>query len=124
MSTKVVDCTRTEWNKRIRDSVDSLLEQAGFAPDSSARHQLACMNFDDTKSRKTDALIDYVLQDDEHNRLTPRVIDIAFSAFMVAKSGKNKDDGGAFDWFNDTRPMVLQQLEKIRKDLANDRGTV
>jgi len=81
------------------------------------------MNFDDTKSRKTDVLIDYVLQDDEHNRLTPRVIDIAFSAFMAAKSGKNKDDGGACDWFNDTRPMVLQQLEKIRKDLANDRGT-
>lgn len=123
MSTKVVDCTRTEWNKRIRDSVDSLLEQAGFAPDSSARHQLACMNFDDTKSRKADVLIDYVLQDDEHNRLTPRVIDIAFSAFMAAKSGKNKDDGGSCDWFNDTRPMVLQQLEKIRTDLANDRST-
>ena len=123
MSTKVVDCTRTEWNKRIRDSVDSLLEQAGFAPDSSARHQLACMNFDDTKSRKADVLIDYVLQDDEHNRLTPRVIDIAFSAFMAAKSGKNKDDSGSCDWFNDTRPMILQQLEKIRTDLANDRST-
>lgn len=34
------------WNKRIRDSVDLLLAQAGYAPDSSARHQLACMNFD------------------------------------------------------------------------------
>ena len=35
-----------EWNKNIRDSVDKLLEQAGYAEDSSARHQLAMMNFD------------------------------------------------------------------------------
>ena len=34
------------WNKAIRDSVDSLLDQAGYQPDSSARHQLAMMNFD------------------------------------------------------------------------------
>jgi hypothetical protein len=36
----------SDWNKRIRDSVDSLLEQAGYAGDSSARHGLACMNFE------------------------------------------------------------------------------
>ena len=35
-----------EWNKNIRDSVDKLLEQAGYAEDSSARHQLSMMNFD------------------------------------------------------------------------------
>ncbi len=35
-----------EWNRTIRDSVDSLLKEAGYAEDSSARHQLACMNFD------------------------------------------------------------------------------
>ncbi len=34
------------WNKSIRDSVDSLLAQAGFEPDSSVRHQLAMMNFE------------------------------------------------------------------------------
>jgi hypothetical protein len=34
------------WNKRIIESVDSLLAQAGFEPDSSVRHQLAMMNFD------------------------------------------------------------------------------
>ena len=38
--------TAPNWNKRIRDSVDSLLAHAGYAEDSSARHQLACMNFD------------------------------------------------------------------------------
>jgi len=34
------------WNRSIRDSVDSLLRQAGYAEDSSVRHQLACMDFD------------------------------------------------------------------------------
>jgi hypothetical protein len=34
------------WNKQIRDSVDSLLEQAGYQPDSSARNALSMMNFD------------------------------------------------------------------------------
>ncbi len=60
----------------------------------------------------------YILQDDLHNRLTPRVVDIAYSAFMIGRSGKNKDDGGPCDWFNDTKPMVMEQLAKIRKDLA------
>jgi hypothetical protein len=36
----------SDWNRRIRDSVDSLLAQAGMAEDCSVRHQLACMNFD------------------------------------------------------------------------------
>ena len=65
-------------------------------------------------------LVDYVLQDDIHNRLTPRVVDIAYSAFMIAKSGKNKDDGGPCDWFNDTKPMVMEQLAKIQKHLAEE----
>lgn len=60
----------------------------------------------------------YILQDDLHNRLTPRVVDIAYSAFMSGRTGKNKDDGGHCDWFNDTKPMVMEQLAKIRKDLA------
>jgi hypothetical protein len=34
------------WNKQIRDSVDSLLEQAGYQPNSSARNALSMMNFD------------------------------------------------------------------------------
>jgi len=36
----------SDWNRSIRDSVDSLLCQAGFDEDSSVRHQLAMMNFD------------------------------------------------------------------------------
>jgi hypothetical protein len=63
-------------------------------------------------------LVDYILQDSTNNRLTPRVVDIAYSAFMAGATGKNKDDGGPCDWFNDTKPMVSEQLAKIRKDLA------
>jgi hypothetical protein len=46
------------WNKSIRDSVDSLLEQAGYQPDSSARHQLAMMNFDATSPQRKPLTID------------------------------------------------------------------
>lgn len=61
----------------------------------------------------------YVLQDKLHNRLTPRVIDIAYTAFMQAKR-PNDDDGGASDWFNDTRPMVRELIAKLRKDLIEE----
>ena len=37
---------RVAWNRRIRDAVDALLEQAGYQPDSSLRNSLGCMNFD------------------------------------------------------------------------------
>ena len=63
----------------------------------------------------------YALQDDLHNRLTPRVIDIAYSAFMQAKQ-PNKEDGGASDWFNDTKPMVNELIAKLRKDLVEEFG--
>ena len=33
------------WNKNIRDRVDSLLAEAGYQPDSSARNALSMMNF-------------------------------------------------------------------------------
>lgn len=74
---------------------------------------------------KINNLVDYILQDDVHNRLTPRVVDTAYSAFMIGRCGKNKDDGGPCDWFNDTNPMVLEQLEqlaKIKKDMKEEDG--
>lgn len=68
------------------------------------------------------ALVDYVLQDDLHNRLTPRVVDIAYSAFMLGRRGKNKDDGGPCDWVNDTKPMVDAKIAEIRAALARLKG--
>lgn len=61
-------------------------------------------------------LLEYVLQDDLYNRLTPRVIDIAYTAFSLAKS-PNGEYGGPSDWFNDTKPMVNVAISKLRKDL-------
>ena len=66
-------------------------------------------------------LLAYVLQDDIHNRLTPRVIDITYTAFMLAKR-PNTEDGGASDWFNDTKPAITKLIEKLRKDLIKDRA--
>ena len=40
------DIMKLGLNKKIRDSVDSLLEQAGYQLDSSARNALSMMNFD------------------------------------------------------------------------------
>jgi hypothetical protein len=76
----------------------------------------------DDMAGKVAALIDYVLQGDLHNRLTPRVVDIAYSAFMSGRSGKNKDDGGPCDWFNDTKPMVNEQIAKIRAAITAMKG--
>lgn len=64
-------------------------------------------------------LIDYVLQDNLHNRLTPRVVDIAYSAFASGRGGRS-EDGEPCDWFNDTKPRVVAWIDKIKKDLAEE----
>lgn len=64
-------------------------------------------------------LIDYVLQDNLHNRLTPRVVDIAYSAFVSGRGGRS-EDGELCDWFNDTKPRVVTWIDKIKKDLAEE----
>lgn len=76
----------------------------------------------DTNDRVPEAwtnLLAYVLQDELHNRLTPRVIDIAYTAFMQAKR-PNDENGSASDWFNDTRPVVRELIAKLRKDLIKE----
>jgi len=65
------------------------------------------------------SLLAYALQDDMHNRLTPRVIDIAYTAFTLAKK-VNSEDGGASDWFNDTKPTVAKMIAKLRGDLVEE----
>ena len=76
----------------------------------------------DTNDRVPEAwtnLLAYVLQEELHNRLTPRVIDIAHAAFMQAKRPYD-EDGGASDWLNDTRPKVRELIAKLRKDLIEE----
>lgn len=64
-------------------------------------------------------LLAYVLQDYLHNRTTPRVIDIAYTAFTLAKQ-PNNEDGGASDWFNDTKPKITELIAKLKKDLVEE----
>ena len=64
-----------------------------------------------------EGLVAYILQEDFNNRLTPRIIDVAYAAFMLGKQ-PNKEDGGESDWFNDTRPTIVEMIAKIEKDLA------
>ena len=61
-------------------------------------------------------IVDYVLQEPIHNRLVPRVVDIAYSAFMNAKR-PSPEDGGPTDWFTDTYPMVMAKIAEIRAAL-------
>lgn len=79
------------------------------------------MNYDDMPiplawKDSFEGLVAYILQDDLHNRLTPRIIDIAYTAFMLGKR-PNTEDGGESDWYNDTRPTVLEMIAKIERDL-------
>lgn len=69
-------------------------------------------------------LLDYVLQDDLHNRLTPRVIDIAYTSFMYGARGRNAEDGSQCDWFNDTKPVIDKVITKLRRDLFASQGGV
>lgn len=65
-------------------------------------------------------LVEYILQDDLHNRLTPRITDIAYTAWKFGRMGENNEDGGPCDWFTDTKPVVDAAIEKIRKDLERE----
>ena len=47
---------RTRWNKGVRDNVDALLAQAGYQPDSSARHGLGMVNFDTPQQELVQAM--------------------------------------------------------------------
>lgn len=66
-----------------------------------------------------EGLLAYVMQDDMNNRLTPRIVDIAYTAFMSRATGKNKDDGGPCDWFNDTKPQITKAIEQLKSDLLD-----
>ena len=93
-----------------------LLELAAKAADELDRQhaEIARLTAENEALKAKMELVDYVLQDDIHNRLTPRVVDIAYSAFTVGRRDT------PHDWFSDTKPMVMEQLAKIKKHLAEE----
>lgn len=52
----------------------------------------------------------------------PCIIDLCFTAFMRRVVGKNPEDGGPCDWFNDTRPQIIEQIDKLRGALTREGG--
>jgi len=50
----------------------------------------------------------------------PRIIDLCWTAFDIRATRANKDDGGACDWFSDTRPVLLKALASIRAEVDLD----
>lgn len=49
--------TPNQWNRNTRDSVVTLLTEAGFSEDSSVIHQLECMNFDEPTEPQSNGVI-------------------------------------------------------------------
>ena len=49
--------TPNQWNRNTRDSVVTLLTEAGFSEDSSVINQLECMNFDAPAAPQSDSVI-------------------------------------------------------------------
>ena len=98
-----------------------LLELAAKAADELDRQhaEIARLTAENEALKAKMELVDYVLQDDIHNRLTPRVVDIAYSAFVSGRGGRS-EDGEPCDWFNDTKPRVVAWIDKIKKDLAEE----
>ncbi len=90
------------------------LSFAGTLPSNIVQAEITRLREENARLRE---LVGYVLQDDLNNRLTPRVVDVAYTAFMAGRTGENPDDGGPCDWFNDTKPTVMRAIEKMRKDL-------
>lgn len=56
--------------------------------------------------------LNYIFQDDT-NTAGLRIIDLCYTAFMRAKD-KNDEDGGPTDWFTDTRPLIIEGIDKLR----------
>jgi hypothetical protein len=61
---------------------------------------------------RLEAEIEYLTR--EHgNGGEPVILDLCYTAFMAAHE-PNKEDGGASDWFTDTRPRMLALVQTIR----------
>jgi hypothetical protein len=66
------------------------------------------------ENRKLREALDRILGEGGQGRLTVR--DLCYTAFMRAK-GKNDEDGGPTDWFNDTLPTVMKGVENLRQQI-------
>jgi len=62
--------------------------------------------------------LDYLFDTEGGSDGRPRIVDACYTAFQIAKS-PNVEDGGASDWFNDTRPAILKIIAKMKEAIAS-----
>lgn len=43
-------------------------------------------------------------------------MDLAYNAFMIGRNMENREDGGRCDWFNDTAPLMIAGIERIKRE--------
>lgn len=72
------------------------------------------LNYADLKA------IQYVVDAHDLDEFTIRVAYEDSVSYLLAPDFVK--DGGPCDWFNDTKPMVLEQLAKIKKDMKEEDG--
>lgn len=114
------DCSAERLSRMLREHVEKgdPVDVANFAMMLHQRgEQITPPVRQPGRENEREELISYILQEDLHNRLTPRLVDIGYTAWSLGRSGKNAEDGGPCDWFNDTKPTVDAMVEKIRRDL-------
>lgn len=107
-------------------NIVALRMDMGSTPEAIAEHILSSLEASPAPVSERDDLIDYLFQDDQHNRLVPRIVDIAYNAFMLAKQ-PNEEDEGPSDWFTDTKPKVDKMIAEVRTALkggSNEYGIV
>jgi hypothetical protein len=55
------------------------------------------------------------------NIYRPRILDLCYTAFLMAKQ-PNPEDGGASDWMTDTMPKIKALIEQMKERVIGRRG--
>ena len=43
-------------------------------------------------------------------------MDLCYNALMIGRNMENREDGGRCDWFNDTAPLMIAGVERLKKE--------
>lgn len=80
---------------------------------------IADKNREAAESKRLRDLVDYWTQD-ASNTDGPRIVDVAYTAFMGGKQ-PNDEDGGPSDWMTDTKPSIVTGIAVMREKALGGR---
>lgn len=43
-------------------------------------------------------------------------MDLCYNAFMIGRDMENRENGGRCDWFNDTAPLMIAGIDRLKKE--------